>query len=802
MSVVSSEFLWRFLHDVWDLLPAQDRKLFEAYWSAQLQIAGNLQQKVMEAALSTSVTDVPVFLTERWNRFVMDGTSCDVLAGSEPVVLVGTDPTTLTRFTVFYDTVSVSNAGLQITHSEHIEFFDESVRTLRYGGILLGTVRVSIGLLVFTEGRDYVVNRTEGTIQALTTGRIPIDQITTVTYDHATYTRGLDYEIAESYATLTRLDGSTIGDGDTVTVTYQYNNTPTLPLVGTGTGKVLDTLAAFEDLTKNFSALLPGRVLIITTGPNAGTYTISGVLSPTQVQVDGGFVAPGGGISYSINAFPHGQRVPANIVSITTLQERIDTPTFMLQEGVDYQVQDGILATRIAFPMMTTGPVQDRSRSLWAEKTRIDRETPYRNFGVLIDFYRKNSEAYKQALQGLWYTFWTGSTTGNLRRGLQILLGLPSARKAGTITSVTAPTDTADGEVQVTDSRGQILVYAIPKGLAIAETLALGSVVKRFDVLSTGIKIIDRISEPGFVAAHLGRPGIARFLTSNATTGPGDTDETKALTLLENHLFIPQVLARVITGQINVIELRRFLDNMKPEWTEYAFAFNEDIDESLTFTEGIESDVAIDLSTTFGSNEESRAWENSFEIDSLSGETFVGSQAAGNFRDLSVSFVAFGVGTDDKVVIGSGTFKGTHRVLARISDHVLSLDIADVDLVAENPLDYLVIPKEFELGHDTVTLLQEHIVRPGANYSAPASLNTKTDADLTGLKNEWVKALLLIDVTNVGSESQAITAANVVLNEVTVAVAPAVAATPHQLASASLVRTDNTGPTVTDAYAI
>ena len=75
---ISSAFLYRFLDDVWDLLPTQDRELFEAYWRGQIRIVADLEQKTLEASLSVEVSEVPVFLTERWNRFLMNDETCDL----------------------------------------------------------------------------------------------------------------------------------------------------------------------------------------------------------------------------------------------------------------------------------------------------------------------------------------------------------------------------------------------------------------------------------------------------------------------------------------------------------------------------------------------------------------------------------------------------------------------------------------------------------------------------------------------------------------------------------------------------
>lgn len=545
-------------------------------------------------------------------------------------------------------------------------------------------------------------------------------------------------------------------------------------------------------------------MLTVTAGPNAGVYAIAGPVSATEIAVTPNFpvTQDDGGVHYTIDAFPHGQRVSKNIASIPTLQNKIELPELVLQEGVDYVVADGILSSRAAFPVLDYGPLEGRVPTTWAEKTLINKETPYRNFGVLIDFYRVNSDAYKLALQGLWYTFWTGSTTGNLQRGLHILLGLPYARSAGTVVSLVPPTLTVNGSLEIEDARGQILNYVLPTGLN--PTVAFGDAVVKFQSLTTGVKIIDRISEPGFVANRLGRGGIERFLTDNATRGPGDTDETKALTLLENHLFLPQVLTESVVAKVNVKELVTFLNNMKPQWTEFVFSFDTDEDETEQITEVFElTSVGIDASTLVTSNEENSAWEQGFVIDRATGETIAGgSQATGNFRDYGVDFSALGVDTGDYVRISLGTNKGYWQVLRRISSTVLSLSIPDVDLGAQLNLPYVVLPEEMLLGHDAIQLKRDNVILGGTAYAAPSVLNTKTNASFGALRNQDVQGLLLVDFGNIGNEVQVITAARVDLGEVTVAVPPSVGAATYQVASASVKRRDNFLATVTDAFAI
>jgi archaellum component FlaF (FlaF/FlaG flagellin family) len=808
---ISSQFLWRFLDDVWDLLPSPDRELFEAYWEGQLQIAGNMEQKAIEVSLSSEVADVPVYLTERWNKFVMNDESCDLFAGSEMLELVGTVATALERDTVFFHTLRLSTSTSQIHYEEDIQFFDESERPLRYGKIVAGTIRVTIGSFEYTQNRDYAVNRESGTIQALDNGRLPVDDVATIMYQHEEYTLDLDYEVNESRNTVKRLAGSTIASGATVTASYTYNTTATLLLTGND-GAVDGTV--LTDTSKDFSNLLPGRTLTITTGANAGTYSINSALSPTEIQIAESFPSvQTGDVVYTIDAFPHGQRVDKRIVSIPQLQDLVGQPNYVLEENIDYRVQGGILATRAVFRLSELGQEDEREPVVWAEKTSVNDETPYRNFGVLIDFYRTNSEAYKLALQGLWYAFWTGSTPGNLQRGIHILMGLPYAREAGTVTLFEEDT----GTIEITSENGKIISYTVPNGLV--SEVTQGDEVARFERLTNGVKVTDRNNTPGFVATHLGRAGIEKFLTSRATRGPGDTDETKALELLEHHLFLPQILAESFSSLINVLEFKTFLDNMKPKWTTYVFSFAVEVDEEIELpNDPVENgewvnalpgelvlfDLAIDLSTTVGNNEwnQSFAWD-SFLLDRNTGWIpAAGTQATGNFIDPFVNFVTLNVDEGDTVMIQSGQFAGYHTVLARISVIKLALDIPDIDIVEDTNIEYYVIPEERNLNHDAVHLMREHLIRPGTEYLTPATLNTKTDAVITDLEDIDLKAMLLVDAGNISNEVQVITNADVASSEFDVGAPPGVLVRNHEVASAAVKRRNNTTATVTHAFAI
>lgn len=795
---ISSAFLWRFLDDVWDLLPSEDRGLFETYWSAQVQIAAGIEKRVMEVGLGTEVFNVPVYLTERWNKFVMDEDSCDLFQVTDTLAMVGDSSVSLSKQTALYDTLKVTSESGYVAYEQTVSFFDDAPKSLIRDEVIKGTVAVSYGLTQYSEGIDFVVNYAAGTIYALGDGRIPTNEVMTVRYQVGSYLRDIDYTVNQLTGMIRRTDDSRITSGSNVLASYTYNATPTISMGGYSTLLEGDVL---YDEAADFSSLLPGRTLTIPSGPNAGEYLINSAISPTSLLLSRPFAeTQNSGVVYSINAFPHGIRISKSVASIPYLQDLVDNPTVLMKQGADFEIRDGILSVRSAFPLITTGPSDAHSRRLWAEEVKIDKNTPYRNFGVLIDFFRQNSESYRLALQGLWYTFWTGSTPNNMGRGLHILLGLPYARKAGTVTRLEGE------EMDITDERGFTITYVVPDGLD--PTKAFGDAVDRFDSLTTGVEIVDRNTNPGFVTSHIGRGGIERFLTSKASRGSGaGTDETRALTLLENHLYVPRILVESITQKIDVPELLTFLDNMKPEWTEFAFSFLSDGEDGLTMVEDLPAPaVAMDLSTTVGNNEWNQvSYYDSYIVHRQSGLTSaIGTQATGNFSDLGADFTALGVDTDSHVIIFSGGYKGIYRVIRRVSSSLLAIEIPDNEIVAASGIDYAVYTREMLLDHDAINFVMEHYSFPGTEFLALPTppLNVKTDFDftVTSLRDEDLLNLLLVDLGNVGAEVQSILDSDVTTGELQVTTAPSTGVRDYWICSASLTRSD-TG-VITDAFAI
>lgn len=255
--------------------------------------------------------------------------------------------------------------------------------------------------------------------------------------------------------------------------------------------------------------------------------------------------------------FPYAYQLgEGSIVGIPTLQDKVHDELVEMEliEGVDYEIEFG------------TGVISFASvapESMWAKDTLLNYETPYNNFGYLMNIYDRNTAQYLKAVKGLWFAFWTGPRPENIRRSLYLLFGLPTASKDGTVTDVT----TTEIELTYTDTSTE--TFEIPADLA--ALVAIGDTVTQFQPLVSGIRVYDKINYPGFLTREVGRPGVAPFLTQDASRGTGaDTDETRALRILEENTYLPQIdVSAFISQDIKLSNVRTFLTNIQPRSRTY-----------------------------------------------------------------------------------------------------------------------------------------------------------------------------------------------------------------------------------------
>lgn len=261
------------------------------------------------------------------------------------------------------------------------------------------------------------------------------------------------------------------------------------------------------------------------------------------------------------NPYPWRYKLPTEhrIWELPTLQDRIRDMSIgtMLKLTEDYVIT----------PEQYLYFKEQPPALMWARDTRVNDRLPAYNYGWLVDYVDtdRTPSDYLFILQGLWFAYWMGPRPEFIRRCLCLLFGLPVSVGRGVVSDVQpAPNTYTTGSVYIIDeASGDTLVYTVPAGLL--PDVHVGEVVERFTPICTGIDIFDKVNRPGFVTTDIGRGNLGRFLTAEATLGEGDTDETKALKLLEEHTFLPQInVFAFVRPNVSISQIRQFLDAIKP----------------------------------------------------------------------------------------------------------------------------------------------------------------------------------------------------------------------------------------------
>lgn len=289
--------------------------------------------------------------------------------------------------------------------------------------------------------------------------------------------------------------------------------------------------------------------------------------------------------------FPYIYSLPyprvAKIPELRTLIREDNLPLIM-REGSDFIVEN----------YKTVSFADSPPEKLWARRTMFDEETPWNNYGFLMDIYAPNNQSYANLIKGLWYAFWTGPRPANVKTSLYLLFGLPTAPYDGTVGEVTSE------KISIISASGKITEFEVPVNLTpIVET---GEQVKLFQPLVDGITVYDKINYPGFVREEIGRTGLDRFLTESASRGSSpETDESKALDLLDEYTFLPQIsVDAFITPDINLSNVRTFLDTIRPVNKAYMFqVIVGAFEDPIPFEERLEFDIDVDVTPSVDYNQ-------------------------------------------------------------------------------------------------------------------------------------------------------------------------------------------------------
>lgn len=167
------------------------------------------------------------------------------------------------------------------------------------------------------------------------------------------------------------------------------------------------------------------------------------------------------------------------IVWVSAIQNGIDLPTVTLAPNTDFTIYDGKLYLNQVF------------ENGWIKDARLDLETPYNNFGHLIDFRMPNGPAYVDLLRALWAAFVGGPRHYVMENFGRIMLGSPAAQYPGAVQAIS--TSGSTHTVDILGDDGVVRRFTV-NNMPLAVTVTQR--VDRFTALGGGLNVIDHVNEP------------------------------------------------------------------------------------------------------------------------------------------------------------------------------------------------------------------------------------------------------------------------------------------------------------------
>jgi len=164
------------------------------------------------------------------------------------------------------------------------------------------------------------------------------------------------------------------------------------------------------------------------------------------------------------------------LVWVSSIQDGIDYPTVVLSPNTDFLIHEGKLYLSRVFA------------SAWLKDVRIDLQTPYNNFGYLIDFrMTANGPVYVDLLKALWAAYVGGPRHYVMQNFGRIMLGAPAAQFPGVVQAVSGE------NVDILGDDGVLRRFTVT-GMPVA--VIPQQRVDRFTALGGGFNVIDHVTEP------------------------------------------------------------------------------------------------------------------------------------------------------------------------------------------------------------------------------------------------------------------------------------------------------------------
>lgn len=281
------------------------------------------------------------------------------------------------------------------------------------------------------------------------------------------------------------------------------------------------------------------------------------------------------------------------LYSAKFLSNRPFLPTELLEEEVDFRItpvdtnnciiQFAKPIEQYKFSKRVTSSGEEEY-AVWATDVALDEQLMYKHFGKLLGVTPEvSSEQFSNFVYGLYYLYLNGPTLKVMEQGLNLVLGVPLVRSAGTVLDVRYNIESAQYLI-ITDSDQYVLPTNLTPIVQVGDQIAVG------DSLAKWIELKDSV-ENGNWWINVSIPdNVIRAITGNQIdrfARPGSNFDY----LMSNYLYKNTFLVRINIGILNSGKyfdyLQDILSNAKPAYTQPIYVWKLDMggDELFSVTE-------------------------------------------------------------------------------------------------------------------------------------------------------------------------------------------------------------------------
>lgn len=298
-----------------------------------------------------------------------------------------------------------------------------------------------------------------------------------------------------------------------------------------------------------------------------------------------------------------------DVLTTKTIANRPFLPTEVLENGVDYRIyrENGVSYLELAKPLgfyafptrkLPGGDVEQVA--MWFVDTEIDEQMMQTFYGRLIGVSPEAStEQFSNFVYGLFFVYTQGPTLEMLRKGLNLVLGLPLARTAETVLDVRMYLQT-DQYIVITDQNQYLIPYGLPPSIEVGQQLQVGQELAQWieikDYLKDGEWWLNLQIPPSLVPV-LPEGQIDRYATA------GSHLDFLMRTYLRKHTFLVNVNVKDFKNIQGFAQLWDIINRVKPSYTTPVYIWTVEVPtETMALEDPLNVALGIDFQETIGTD--------------------------------------------------------------------------------------------------------------------------------------------------------------------------------------------------------